>query len=103
MSPYAGAIAAKEDRNILSRLGDAISGFFSFAPQQATGGMFAAAAAASNAAPGVSNDMQINVTNNIQTNGDPEAVGNAVGGAMDNALSRRNRMLVAAQSGVISK
>ena len=103
MSPYAGAIAAKEDRNILSRLGDAISGFFSFAPQQATGGMFAAAAAASNAAPGVSNDMQINVTNNIQTNGDPEAVGNAVGGAMDNALSRCNRMLVAAQSGVISK
>lgn len=103
MPPYAGAIAAKEDRNILSRLGDAISGFFSFAPQQATGGMFAAAAAASNAAPGVSNDMQITVTNNIQSNGDPEAVGNAVGGAMDNALSRRNRMLVAAQSGVISK
>lgn len=103
MSPYAGAIAAKEDRNILSRLGDAISGFFSFAPQQATGGMFAAAAAASNAAPGVSNDMQITVTNNIQSNGDPEEIGRAIGGALDSSLSRRNRMLVAAQSGVISK
>lgn len=103
MPPYAGAIAAKEDRNILSRLGDAISGFFSFAPQQATGGMFAAAAAASNAAPGVSNDMQITVTNNIQSNGDPEEIGRAIGGALDSSLSRRNRMLVAAQSGVISK
>lgn len=103
MPPYAGAIAAKEDGNILSRLGDAISGFFSFAPQQATGGMFAAAAAASNAAPGVSNDMQITVTNNIQSNGDPEEIGRAIGGALDSSLSRRNRMLVAAQSGVISK
>lgn len=103
MPPYTGAIAAKEDRNILSRLGDAISGFFSFAPQQATGGMFAAAAAASNAAPGVSNDMQITVTNNIQSNGDPEEIGRAIGGALDSSLSRRNRMLVAAQSGVISK
>lgn len=103
MTPYAGAIAAKEDRNILSRLGDAISGFFSFAPQQATGGMFAAAAAASNAAPGVSNDMQITVTNNIQSNGDPEEIGRAIGVALDSSLSRRNRMLVAAQSGVISK
>ena len=103
MPPYAGAIAAKEDRNILSRLGDAISGFFSFAPQQATGGMFAAAAAASNAAPGVSNDMQITVTNNIQSNGDPEEIGRAIGGALESSLSRRNRMLVAAQSGVISK
>lgn len=69
---------------------------------QATVGSFAAAKSAS-AGSGVTNDMQIQVTNNIQTNGNPEAVGQAVGGAMDNALSRRNRMLVAAQSGVISK
>ena len=52
---------------------------------------------------GVQNAMEINVTNNIQTTADPQEVGQAVGGAMDNALSRRNRMLVAAQSGVISK
>ena len=51
----------------------------------------------------MANQMEMNVVNNIQTNGSPEDVGKAVGGAMDNALSRRNRMLVAAQSGVISK
>lgn len=103
-TPFAYASAPQHERasDTLSRLGDAVSGFFSGAPQQATVGGFAAAQSAS-AGPGVMNDMQIQVTNNIQTNGDPEAVGQAVGGAMDNALSRRNRMLVAAQSGVISK
>lgn len=104
MAAYSDAQKAKpEEKGILSRLGDAVSGFFRGASEQAAGGMAASAAASSNASGGVSNAMEINVTNNIQTNGDPEAVGQAVGGAMDNALSRRNRMLVAAQSGVISK
>lgn len=99
---YAGMPSQESSSDTLARLGDALSGFFSETPMQATVGSFAAAKSAS-AGPGVTNDMQIQVTNNIQTNGDPEAVGQAVGGAMDNALSRRNRMLVAAQSGVISK
>lgn len=104
MAAYSDAQKAKsEEKGILSRLGDAVSGFFRGASEQAAGGMAASAAASSNASGGVSNAMEINVTNNIQTNGNPEAVGQAVGGAMDNALSRRNRMLVAAQSGVISK
>lgn len=104
MAAYSDAQKAKpEEKGILSRLGDAVSGFFRGASEQAAGGMAASAAASSNASGGVSNAMEINVTNNIQTNGTPEAVGQAVGGAMDNALSRRNRMLVAAQSGVISK
>lgn len=72
-----------------------------FPEQTAAGGIAAAQAVAAGA--GVSNDMKISVVNNIQTQDDPQAVGQAVGGAMDNALSRRNRMLVAAQSGVISK
>lgn len=99
---YAGMPSQESSSDTLARLGDALSGFFSETPMQATVGSFAAAKSAS-AGPGVTNDMQIQVTNNIQTNGNPEAVGQAVGGAMDNALSRRNRMLVAAQSGVISK
>lgn len=99
---YAGMPSQESSSDTLARLGDALSGFFSETPMQATVGSFAAAKSA-NAGPGVTNDMQIQVTNNIQTNGNPEAVGQAVGGAMDNALSRRNRMLVAAQSGVISK
>ena len=99
---YAGMPSQESSSDTLARLGDALSGFFSEMPMQATVGSFAAAKSAS-AGPGVTNDMQIQVTNNIQTNGNPEAVGQAVGGAMDNALSRRNRMLVAAQSGVISK
>lgn len=104
MAAYSDAQKAKpEEKGILSRLGDAVSGFFRGASEQAAGGMAASAAASSNASGGVSNAMEINVTNNIQTNGNPDAVGQAVGGAMDNALSRRNRMLVAAQSGVISK
>ena len=104
MAAYSDAQKAKpEEKGILSRLGDAVSGFFRGASEQAAGGIAASAAASSNASGGVSNAMEINVTNNIQTNGNPEAVGQAVGGAMDNALSRRNRMLVAAQSGVISK
>ena len=99
---YAGMPSQESSSDTLARLGDALSGFFSETPMQATVGSFAAAKSAI-AGPGVTNDMQIQVTNNIQTNGNPEAVGQAVGGAMDNALSRRNRMLVAAQSGVISK
>lgn len=95
---YAGMPSQESSSDTLARLGDALSGFFSETPMQATVGSFAAAKSAI-AGPGVTNDMQ----NNIQTNGNPEAVGQAVGGAMNNALSRRNRMLVAAQSGVISK
>lgn len=76
---------------------------YAVAPAQAAAGSIAAARATSDSVSPVSNQMEMNVVNNIQTNGSPEEVGQAVGGAMDNALSRRNRMLVAAQSGVISK
>ena len=78
-------------------------GRYAAAPTQAAAGAIAASQAKTSQAPAVANQMEMNVVNNIQTNGSPEDVGKAVGGAMDNALSRRNRMLVAAQSGVISK
>lgn len=78
-------------------------GRYASAPTQAAAGAIAASQAKTSQAPAVANQMEMNVVNNIQTNGSPEDVGKAVGGAMDNALSRRNRMLVAAQSGVISK
>lgn len=87
---------------ILDRLGDAIGGFFGASGNQASGAI-AASQAKTSSAPAVSNQMEMNVTNNIQTSGSPEEVGKAVGGAMDSALSRRNRMLVSVQSGVISK
>lgn len=87
---------------VLDRLGDAISGFFNASGGPASGAI-AASQAQSSSAPAVSNQMEMNVTNNIQTTGNPEDVGKAVGSAMDNALGRRNRMLVSAQSGVISK
>lgn len=77
--------------------------FFSGMTRQAAVGTIAASPARSQSGAAVSNQMEFNVTNNIQTNSTPEDVGRAVGGAMDSALSRRNRMLVAAQSGVISK
>lgn len=96
----AAPIAAPQTApGLMSVLGE----FFSGMTRQAAVGTIAASPARNPSGSAVSNQMEFNVTNNIQTNGTPEDVGRAVGGAMDSALSRRNRMLVAAQSGVISK
>ena len=99
-APESSQIPARN--GVLDRLGDAIGGFFGASGNQASGAI-AASQAQTSSAPAVSNQMEMNVTNNIQTTGNPEDVGKAVGSAMDNALGRRNRMLVSAQSGVISK
>lgn len=95
--------ARSDRRSAMDQIGGVVVGAMQSAPVQAAGGMVAATRAAQ-ASTGVANTMDISVVNNIQTTSDdPQAVGQAVGSAMDNALSRRNRMLVAAQSGVISK
>ena len=73
------------------------------ADQDAFSGDIAAQRAAKQSQPSISNNMEINVNNNIQTKDDPEAIGAAVGKGLDNTMSKRNRMLVNAQSGVVQK
>ena len=52
---------------------------------------------------GITNDMKVTVENHIQTTADPQAVGQAVSAGVDRALTRSNRNLVNAQTGVVQK
>lgn len=52
---------------------------------------------------GITNDMKVTVENHIQTTADPQAVGQAVSAGIDRALTRSNRNLVNAQTGVVQK
>lgn len=52
---------------------------------------------------GITNDMKVTVENHIQTTADPQAVGQAVSVGVDRALTRSNRNLVNAQTGVVQK
>lgn len=52
---------------------------------------------------GITNDMKVTVENHIQTTADPHAVGQAVSAGVDRALTRSNRNLVNAQTGVVQK
>lgn len=52
---------------------------------------------------GITNDMKVTVENHIQTTADPKAVGQAVSAGIDRALTRSNRNLVNAQTGVVQK
>lgn len=52
---------------------------------------------------GITNDMKVTVENHIQTTADPQAIGQAVSVGVDRALTRSNRNLVNAQTGVVQK
>ena len=52
---------------------------------------------------GITNDMKVTVENHIQTTADPKAIGQAVSAGIDRALTRSNRNLVNAQTGVVQK
>lgn len=52
---------------------------------------------------GITNDMKVTVENHIQTTADPQAVVQAVSAGVDRALTRSNRNLVNAQTGVVQK
>lgn len=66
-------------------------------------GAIAAIRQKSERAGGITNDMKVTVENHIQTTADPQAVGQAVSVGVDRALTRSNRNLVNAQTGVVQK
>lgn len=66
-------------------------------------GAIAAVRQKSERSGGITNDMKVTVENHIQTTADPQAVGQAVSAGVDRALTRSNRNLVNAQTGVVQK
>jgi hypothetical protein len=66
-------------------------------------GAIAAVRQKSERSGGITNDMKVTVENHIQTTADPQAVGQAVSVGVDRALTRSNRNLVNAQTGVVQK